>query len=121
RTPVGTVTPTGYPRPGRPIRVPAGPASGPAGGGVILRHDAGRDAPPVADTDARVLRPRPDVAAAPAARGAARRPAPPSPSARRAGRRKDANSRRNALACCLPRSISDSTPSSPTRTAASAG
>src|SRR6185312_4362400 len=60
-----------YPRTCRPV-------SGPAGGGLILRHDAGRDASPVADLDARALRPRPDVAAAPAARRAARRPAPPS-------------------------------------------
>ena len=42
----------------------AGLVSGSAGRGVVLRHDAGRDAPAVADRDAPVSRPRPDALAA---------------------------------------------------------
>ena len=114
-------------RSGRRVRAappgerPERPASGRAGGGLILRHDAGRDAPPVADLDARVLRPRPDVAAAPTARWAACRPAPPFPF-RPAGvdeEGRELPAERPGV--CLLRSISYSTPSSPNRTVSSAG
>jgi hypothetical protein len=39
-------------------------ASGLSGSGLVLLNDAGRDAPAFADRDARVFRPRPDIAAA---------------------------------------------------------
>ena len=42
---------------------PCQPASGPFGSGFVLRNDARGDAPAVADRDALVLRPRPDITA----------------------------------------------------------
>src|SRR6266513_4097243 len=61
----------------RPVGV-AGyqPGSGSWGGGLVLFSHARRDTPTIADRDALVLRPRPDVRAALTARYGPPRPAP---------------------------------------------